>query len=210
MKQKLLLLGASIFAEDVAEIIHEGEQFELTGFVEGKNQEKCGKTRAGYPVFWITDIKEMTSSHLAVCAALSRKRKQFIKQALDLGLSFTNLIHPTAWLAQSVSLKEGTIINTRAVIAAQVRIGNHTIINRGALIGHHVEIGNYVTISPGANIASEVAIGESSYIGMGAVILNGISIGSNSIIGAGAVVTKDVPDNVQVLGVPARIVKELD
>jgi acetyltransferase-like isoleucine patch superfamily enzyme len=36
-----------------------------------------------------------------------------------------------------------------------------------------------------------------------------VSIGSNVIVGAGSVVTKDVPDNVMVVGIPAKIVKEL-
>jgi acetyltransferase-like isoleucine patch superfamily enzyme len=44
---------------------------------------------------------------------------------------------------------------------------------------------------------------------MGAVIIDGITIGNNSIVGAGSVVTKDVPSNVQVLGVPASISKDL-
>jgi acetyltransferase-like isoleucine patch superfamily enzyme len=43
---------------------------------------------------------------------------------------------------------------------------------------------------------------------MGAVVIDHITIGSHSVIGAGAVVTKDVPDHVLVVGVPARIVKE--
>ena len=36
-----------------------------------------------------------------------------------------------------------------------------------------------------------------------------LSIGENSVVAAGAVVTKDVPDNVVVAGVPAKIVKHL-
>ena len=35
-------------------------------------------------------------------------------------------------------------------------------------------------------------------------------IGSNVIIGAGSVVTKDVPDNVVVVGNPARVIKTID
>jgi acetyltransferase EpsM len=46
------------------------------------------------------------------------------------------------------------------------------------------------------------------YVAMGAVIIDRVRIGANSVVGAGAVVTKDVPPNVQVVGAPARIVKE--
>lgn len=51
-------------------------------------------------------------------------------------------------------------------------------------------------------------IGKNCLIGAGAVILGDISIGDNVKVGANAVVIKDVPDNVTVVGVPARIVGE--
>jgi acetyltransferase-like isoleucine patch superfamily enzyme len=43
---------------------------------------------------------------------------------------------------------------------------------------------------------------------MGAVVLDGLTVGTKSVIGAGAVVTKNMPDGVQVVGLPAKIVKE--
>jgi acetyltransferase-like isoleucine patch superfamily enzyme len=43
---------------------------------------------------------------------------------------------------------------------------------------------------------------------MGALILNTISVGAHSVVGAGAVVTRNVPDHVQVVGIPAAIVRE--
>ena len=43
---------------------------------------------------------------------------------------------------------------------------------------------------------------------MGAIIIDHINVGKNSIVAAGAVVTKDVPENVLVAGVPARVIKE--
>ena len=43
---------------------------------------------------------------------------------------------------------------------------------------------------------------------MGAVVLDGLTVGRQTVIGAGAVVTRDVPDCVQVVGLPAKIVKE--
>ena len=43
---------------------------------------------------------------------------------------------------------------------------------------------------------------------MGAIVIDKTHVGAHAVVGAGAVVTKDVPNNVQVVGVPARIVKE--
>lgn len=42
---------------------------------------------------------------------------------------------------------------------------------------------------------------------MGATVVDRLTIGVESIVGAGAVVVEDVPPNVQVVGVPARITK---
>ena len=57
--------------------------------------------------------------------------------------------------------------------------------------------------------ARPISIGRKVWIGAGAIILPGVTIGENSIVGAGAVVKKDVPANVIVAGVPAKIVREI-
>ncbi|KAJ2359435.1 hypothetical protein GGF43_000054 [Coemansia sp. RSA 2618] len=57
--------------------------------------------------------------------------------------------------------------------------------------------------------AHPVKIGNDVWVGGGAIILPGVTIGNGVTVGAGSVVTKDVPDNVVVVGNPARIVKHL-
>jgi NDP-sugar pyrophosphorylase family protein len=53
-------------------------------------------------------------------------------------------------------------------------------------------------------------IGKNVFLGLNAVVLPGIKVGNGSIIGAGSIVTKDVPENVIVVGNPARIVSTVD
>ena len=58
--------------------------------------------------------------------------------------------------------------------------------------------------------ASEIHIGDDVWIGGNVTILPGITIGNNVVIGAGAVVTKDIPDNSLAVGVPARVIREIE
>lgn len=81
-------------------------------------------------------------------------------------------------------------------------------------LGEYVTIGKNCTVLPmclfGKNKPSatgEFVIGDDCYISTGVTILGPIKIGNNVTIAAGAVVTKDVPDNVVVAGVPAKVVK---
>jgi UDP-2-acetamido-3-amino-2,3-dideoxy-glucuronate N-acetyltransferase len=46
-------------------------------------------------------------------------------------------------------------------------------------------------------------------VGAGAVLLPGVEVGEEAFVGAGAVVTADVPARALVMGVPARVVREL-
>ncbi len=46
-------------------------------------------------------------------------------------------------------------------------------------------------------------------IGAGAVLLPGIEVGEEAFVAAGAVVTADVPARAVVMGVPARVVRQV-
>lgn len=56
----------------------------------------------------------------------------------------------------------------------------------------------------------DVIIGNNVWLGAHVVVLPGVTIGDGVIVAAGAVVTKDIPSNVVVGGVPAKVIGERD
>lgn len=60
------------------------------------------------------------------------------------------------------------------------------------------------------DLFGEIVIGNNVHIGTNAVIMPGVKIGNNCIIGVSAVVTKNVPDNSVVVGIPAKVIKNID
>lgn len=54
-----------------------------------------------------------------------------------------------------------------------------------------------------------IRIGRGVWMGAHVTVLPGVTIGDNSIIAAGAVVAKDVPADMIVGGVPARVIKSI-
>lgn len=96
-----------------------------------------------------------------------------------------------------------------------ITIGAGTNIQDQSML--HTDMGFPLTIGQGCTIGHQAilhgcTIGENSLIGMGASVLNGAKIGKNCLIGANALVpeNKVIPDNSLVVGMPARIVRELD
>lgn len=206
-RYKLFILGNRTFAEEVADLANDCDQFELVGFVENENKERCSEVVQGLPIIWFEDLAPFVNTHH--CLSGLTQRNRYAAQMSLLKMQFATLIHPTANISRTTTIGEGAVVSVGSIVAAHTSIGKHVLINRGAIIGHHAVIEDFANIMPGANIAGNTRIGEGAYIGMGAIVINSLSVGRGAIVGAGAVVTKDVPAFVQVVGNPARIVKEL-
>lgn len=114
-----------------------------------------------------------------------------------------------------------------------INYGKHTKIGKNVFINFDcvfldlggITIEEGVLIAPKVSLLSEghgispeqrhslipkpIHIKKNAWIGAGATILQGVTIGKNSVVAAGSVVSKDVPDNVVVGGIPAKIIKEI-
>lgn len=82
------------------------------------------------------------------------------------------------------------------------------MVNAEAILGQNVNLSQGVTI--GSNNRGETMgvpiIGNNVFIAPGAKLIGKITIGDNVAIGANAVVLRDVPSNVSVGGVPAKVI----
>ncbi len=103
------------------------------------------------------------------------------------------------------------------------KIGRRFFIDHGmgVVIGETAEIGDDVTLYQGVTLGGVAPSVDSEQqrnrkrhptledgviVGSGAQVLGPITVGRNARVGANAVATKDVPPNVTVVGIPAKVV----
>ena len=128
------------------------------------------------------------------------------------------VICPGAQVLGDVELGEDVSVWHGAVIRGDtdsITIDDNSNVQDNCVVhctkGFPVEIGKNVSIGHGA-VVHGCKLEDNVLIGMNATVLNGAHIGKNSIVGAGAVVSegKDFPEGSLILGVPAKVVKQLN
>lgn len=212
--KKLIILGAGGFAREVAQYVKDINRikptYQLLGYID-EDKNKHGQVYEGVKVLgdftnFVSNLNSNSNSTLyCICPIGNPQIKQkLVDKAKKLGLKFTNIIHPTAYVGDSVRLGKGIIIGPKCILTVNIDIGNHVSINPACGIGHDSYIGDYTTLYWNINISGNVHIGKAVEIGSKTFIKQGIDIADGAVIGAGAVVVKDVEKNNIVVGIPAK------
>ena len=121
-----------------------------------------------------------------------------------------------------VTVREKTIagvafqIGTQSEIQGDCIVGDYVRFQSNVFVGKKTTIGNFVWVlpyvvltndpTPPSNVLLGCTIEDYASIAAASVVLPGVTVGHHSLVAAQACVTKNVPPNMVVAGVPARVV----
>lgn len=126
-------------------------------------------------------------------------------------------VRERALIGEGTVVGRGTGVDNDVTVGARVRLQSLVYITAGSVVEDDVFVG------PGAMTTNDDAMGRhprgqalegvvlrrACRIGGGAVLVPGVEVGEEAFVAAGAVVTADVPARAVVMGVPARVVREV-
>ena len=198
---------------DVVKVVGAINRFQptwrLLGFIDDR-PEAQGTQVLGLPILGARTELQRLADHGAaffnnVTGSLAGAQ-QVAELLASFGPPLPSLIHPEAEL-DHVEWGAGCFLPHGSSLGTGVRIGKHLAARLRVVISHDVTLGDHVFIGPGAVIGGYARIGDGAFIGAGATVMSGCKVGARAMVGAGALVKADVPDDVTVMGVPARVVK---
>jgi acetyltransferase-like isoleucine patch superfamily enzyme len=117
----------------------------------------------------------------------------------------------------------GSVVGRASCVDFDARVGARVLIQTGVYVTSGSVVENDVFLGPGVQMANDHTMGRhprgealrgpvlrrACRVGAGAVVLPGVEIGEEAFVAAGAVVTEDVAARDVVMGVPARVVRQV-
>jgi UDP-perosamine 4-acetyltransferase len=206
----VVVYGAGGHAKVVADSLLAAGR-EVLGFVDD-DPTRAGSLVLGLPVHtrdWLRERVSAGGVSVALGIGDNAARQAIAHRIREMGASLCIAAHPTAVIAASARVGEGTVLMAGAIVNADAVIGVGAIVNTSAVVEHDVVVGDFAHLSPGAVLAGASALGTLSSLGAGAVVIHCVAVGAGTVVGAGAVVSRPLPDHVVAYGVPARVHRQL-
>jgi acetyltransferase-like isoleucine patch superfamily enzyme len=128
-----------------------------------------------------------------------------------------------SYVRERTSIGERSVIGRGSVVDNDVQVGARVRVQTNVYLTAFTVVEDDVFLGPGALTTNDdtmarhgpetpvrgAILRRACRIGGGAVLTPGVEIGEEAFVAAGSVVTRDVPPRAVVMGVPARVVREV-
>jgi sugar O-acyltransferase (sialic acid O-acetyltransferase NeuD family) len=209
-KTRIVIYGAGLGAKQLLEITRHLNDVVVAGLIDD-NPALAGTQLGGSPVLGGSDtLAELVRHGRVDGVALSFhsevRRKVHRRLVAELGVRVVPLVDPRAIVGMEVDIGDGALIEAGAIVGPGTVVGEGTIVDVGAVVAHDCFLGAFSHLSPGCTLSGVVNLVENVMVGVGAAINSTVTVGRNVIVAPGAAVMNDVPDDVVISGVPAKII----
>ncbi len=197
------IIGASGHGNVIASIIK--NNYENIYFIDSIQKSDNIINEADF----FSNIEKYQNEDVFIGIGNNKIRTKIYEKLKTHNISPANCIAENVFIAHDAVLGNGVVICPGCVIGSKAIIGNNTIINTLSSIDHDCILGDNSQVTAGVTFGGTTKVGKNCFFGIKSATIPNINIGDNSIIMAGSLVYKDIPENVMVGGVPARIMRKV-
>jgi acetyltransferase-like isoleucine patch superfamily enzyme len=128
-----------------------------------------------------------------------------------------SFVRERAFIGEGSVVGRGSVVDNDVVLGVRVRVQTNVYLTAFTLVEDDVFVGPGAITTNDDTMARHgtqtpargATLRRACRVGGGAVLTPGVQIGEEAFVAAGAVVTRDVPARAVVMGVPARVVREV-
>ena len=189
----------------IESMIAAGAPFQLLGYLTD-DTTMHGVSVGNLPVLGGSAVLTARSGEMDVALGIGNasSRRALVQRIRADTRTFPVLVHPSVPYFDRVTMGEGTQVHAGTILTIDIVLGAFVILNRHVDVSHDCAVSDWATLAPAVTLAGGVQVGEGAIIGARATCIPFVRVGAWSTIGAGAVVTRNIPDNVTAVGIPAR------
>jgi len=210
--ERIIIVGAGGFGREVLQWARHAwpsDAHKIAGFLSA-DPDKLNGHATNLPILGSPeDFVPRPTDGLILGIGIQRVRREVAEQLQARGGRFLTLIDPTAIVADTARVGQGTIVCPYAVVSDAVRLGQFVLVNYHSSLGHDAAAGDFTVLSPYATLGGAARLESDCFLGLHASVSPNCVIAAGSKVAMNSCATVSIANQSLVYGVPGRVVPRL-